>query len=73
MHRNSFVCAPAALDEYLRPLRGGVTARRDLFLAGQITGVEGYVESAAMGLAAAIFAEAETTPRAGKRDNGHFV
>ena len=57
MHRNSFVCAPVALDEYLRPARGGVAAREDLFLAGQITGVEGYVESAAMGLAAAMFAE----------------
>jgi len=63
MHRNSFVCAPVALDEYLRPSRSGVTVRRDLFLAGQITGVEGYVESSAMGLAAAIFAEAEITGR----------
>jgi methylenetetrahydrofolate--tRNA-(uracil-5-)-methyltransferase len=57
MHRNSFVCAPVALDEYLRPARGGAAVRDDLFLAGQITGVEGYVESAAMGLAAAMFAE----------------
>ena len=63
MHRNSFVCAPVALDERLRPSRNGVTVRKDLFLAGQITGVEGYVESAAMGLTAAIFAEAEITGR----------
>jgi methylenetetrahydrofolate--tRNA-(uracil-5-)-methyltransferase len=58
MHRNSFVRAPKALDGYLRPARCGVTIRPDLFLAGQITGVEGYVESAAMGLAAAVFMRA---------------
>jgi methylenetetrahydrofolate--tRNA-(uracil-5-)-methyltransferase len=58
MHRNSFVRAPKALDGYLRPARGGVATRPDLFLAGQITGVEGYVESAAMGLAAAVFMRA---------------
>lgn len=50
MHRNLFVAAPKVLDGFLRP-RG----RADLFLAGQITGVEGYVESTAMGLAAAVF------------------
>lgn len=50
MHRNTFVCAPAVLDYFLRPKSG----RPDLFLAGQITGVEGYVESAACGLAAAL-------------------
>jgi methylenetetrahydrofolate--tRNA-(uracil-5-)-methyltransferase len=58
MHRNSFVRAPKALDGCLRPARGGVAIRPDLFLAGQITGVEGYVESAAMGLAAAVFMRA---------------
>ena len=58
MHRNSFVRAPKALDGCLRPARGGIAIRPDLFLAGQITGVEGYVESAAMGLAAAIFMRA---------------
>jgi methylenetetrahydrofolate--tRNA-(uracil-5-)-methyltransferase len=35
-------------------MSGGVPARDDLFLAGQITGVEGYVESVASGLVAAI-------------------
>ncbi|MDR3279711.1 MAG: methylenetetrahydrofolate--tRNA-(uracil(54)-C(5))-methyltransferase (FADH(2)-oxidizing) TrmFO, partial [Synergistaceae bacterium] len=55
MHRNSFVCAPRALDGYLRPARDGRAIRPDLFLAGQITGVEGYVESAAMGLVSAIY------------------
>ena len=38
MHRNSFVCAPVALDEFLRPSRGGAAVRPNLFLAGQITG-----------------------------------
>jgi methylenetetrahydrofolate--tRNA-(uracil-5-)-methyltransferase len=64
MHRNSFVRAPNALDGYLRPARGGIAIRPDLFLAGQITGVEGYVESAAMGLAAAIFMRAVLECRA---------
>lgn len=50
MHRNLFVCAPQVLDGFLRP-----QGREGLFLAGQITGVEGYVESTAMGLAAALF------------------
>ncbi|EHM09581.1 tRNA:m(5)U-54 methyltransferase [Thermanaerovibrio velox DSM 12556] len=52
MHRNLYVCAPRVLDGYLRPRGAG---REDVFLAGQITGVEGYVESAAMGVCAAIF------------------
>jgi methylenetetrahydrofolate--tRNA-(uracil-5-)-methyltransferase len=47
MHRNLFVRAPRVLDGFLRP-RGSEA----LFLAGQMTGVEGYVESAAMGLVA---------------------
>jgi methylenetetrahydrofolate--tRNA-(uracil-5-)-methyltransferase len=48
VHRNTFVDAPRVLspDQSLR-------ARPDLFLAGQITGVEGYVESAGSGLMAA--------------------
>lgn len=54
MHRNLFVCAPEVLDGYLRPL-----GKDTLFLAGQITGVEGYVESTAMGFCAAIFAYAQ--------------
>jgi methylenetetrahydrofolate--tRNA-(uracil-5-)-methyltransferase len=49
MHRNIYVHAPSALDEHLR-LKNGVGR---IFLAGQITGVEGYMESTAMGLAAA--------------------
>jgi methylenetetrahydrofolate--tRNA-(uracil-5-)-methyltransferase len=54
IHRNTFVCAPRHLDAQLR-----VTARPTLRLAGQLTGVEGYVESAAIGLVAALFLAAE--------------
>lgn len=50
MHRNLFVCAPAVLDGSLRPV-----GRSALFFAGQMTGVEGYLESAASGLASAVF------------------
>jgi methylenetetrahydrofolate--tRNA-(uracil-5-)-methyltransferase len=48
IHRNTFVNAPAHLDPLLRLRR-----RPGVRLAGQITGVEGYVESAATGLLAA--------------------
>lgn len=48
IHRNTFVNAPVHLDERLRLRR-----RPGLRLAGQMTGVEGYVESAATGLVAA--------------------
>jgi len=51
MHRNIYVNAPATLDKRLRFREG----RTDLFFAGQITGVEGYVESAATGLLAGLF------------------
>ncbi|MDR2176214.1 MAG: methylenetetrahydrofolate--tRNA-(uracil(54)-C(5))-methyltransferase (FADH(2)-oxidizing) TrmFO [Synergistaceae bacterium] len=50
MHRNIYVNAPAVLDSHLR-LRNG---EGRVFLAGQITGVEGYMESTAMGLAAGV-------------------
>lgn len=49
MHRNIYVNAPTVLDEWLR-LKGF----KDVFMAGQIVGVEGYVESTAMGLVAAL-------------------
>ncbi len=48
IHRNTFVNAPDHLDAQLR-----LVARPSLRLAGQMTGVEGYVESAATGLIAA--------------------
>ena len=48
IHRNTFINAPAHLDGLLR-----LKQRPEIRLAGQITGVEGYVESAATGLLAA--------------------
>ncbi len=54
LHRNTFINSPKLLD-------GALRLRRDprLRFAGQITGVEGYVESAAIGLLAGRFAAAE--------------
>jgi methylenetetrahydrofolate--tRNA-(uracil-5-)-methyltransferase len=49
IHRNTFIRAPGLLSPHLNFL-----AYPRLFLAGQISGVEGYVESAAMGLLAGI-------------------
>lgn len=49
IHRNTFVLSP----EILQPTLQFIT-RPDLLLAGQLSGVEGYVESAAMGLLAGI-------------------
>lgn len=49
IHRNTFVCGPKVLLPTLQ-----VRVRPDLLLAGQLTGVEGYVESTAMGLLAGI-------------------
>ena len=51
LHRNSFINAPKLLDSTLALL-----SRPNLRFAGQITGVEGYIESAAMGLLAGRFA-----------------
>jgi len=49
MHRNTYINSPKVLTETLQ-LRGNP----DLFFAGQITGVEGYMESAATGIVAGI-------------------
>jgi methylenetetrahydrofolate--tRNA-(uracil-5-)-methyltransferase len=49
IHRNTFIRSPGLLSPYLNFLE-----HPRLFLAGQISGVEGYVESAAMGLLAGI-------------------
>jgi methylenetetrahydrofolate--tRNA-(uracil-5-)-methyltransferase len=54
LHRNTFLNSPRVLDEQLR-----LKADPRLRFAGQVTGVEGYVESAAMGLMAGRMAVAE--------------
>jgi methylenetetrahydrofolate--tRNA-(uracil-5-)-methyltransferase len=54
IHRNTFINSPTLLDEQMR-----LRARPNIRFAGQITGVEGYVESAAMGLLAGRMAAAE--------------
>jgi methylenetetrahydrofolate--tRNA-(uracil-5-)-methyltransferase len=54
LHRNTFLNSPKLLDTSLR-----LKADTRLRFAGQITGVEGYVESAAIGLIAGRFAAAE--------------
>jgi methylenetetrahydrofolate--tRNA-(uracil-5-)-methyltransferase len=59
IHRNSFIRSPALLDGELR-----LKSKPNIRFAGQITGCEGYVESAAIGLLAARFAAAELSGRA---------
>lgn len=54
LHRNTFLNSPKLLDKELR-----LKADPRLRFAGQITGVEGYIESAAMGLLAGRFAASE--------------
>jgi len=63
VHRNSFLDARRHLHPWMESRR-----RPGLFFAGQITGVEGYVESIASGLVAAVSAGR----RAGGRDPGPF-
>lgn len=58
LHRNTFIHSPSLLDRTLR-----LKAEPRLRFAGQITGVEGYVESAAIGLLAGRFAAAERLGR----------
>ncbi|GAB1380000.1 methylenetetrahydrofolate--tRNA-(uracil(54)-C(5))-methyltransferase (FADH(2)-oxidizing) TrmFO [Pararhodobacter sp.] len=59
IHRNTFLNSPTLLDNQMR-----LRVRPHLRFAGQITGVEGYVESAAMGLVAGRLAAAEIQGRA---------
>jgi methylenetetrahydrofolate--tRNA-(uracil-5-)-methyltransferase len=47
MHRNTFIHSPKLLDKFYR-----LKSHPNIFFAGQITGVEGYVESASSGLSA---------------------
>ncbi|MDG1866692.1 MAG: methylenetetrahydrofolate--tRNA-(uracil(54)-C(5))-methyltransferase (FADH(2)-oxidizing) TrmFO [Yoonia sp.] len=58
IHRNSFINSPTLLDSQMR-----LKSRPIIRFAGQITGVEGYVESAAMGLLAGRMAVAEMQGR----------
>ncbi|WP_313352746.1 methylenetetrahydrofolate--tRNA-(uracil(54)-C(5))-methyltransferase (FADH(2)-oxidizing) TrmFO [Paracoccus sp. (in: a-proteobacteria)] len=58
IHRNTFLNAPRLIDDRLR-----LRVRPNLRFAGQVTGVEGYVESAAMGLLAGRMAAAEALGR----------
>ncbi len=58
IHRNTFINSPTLLDDRMR-----LKSRPNIRFAGQITGVEGYVESAAMGLVAGRMAAAEILGR----------
>ena len=58
MHRNTFINSPDVLTETYE-LKG----RESLYFAGQMTGVEGYVESAASGLVAGIFSRDGNKPK----------
>ena len=58
IHRNTFINSPTLLDDQMR-----LRSRPNIRFAGQITGVEGYVESAAMGLVAGRMAAAEILGR----------
>ncbi len=51
IHRNTYICAPALLDETLR-----LRSHPSLLFAGQISGVEGYTESIATGMLAGLYA-----------------
>ena len=56
IHRNTFIDTPSLLNNQLQ-----TKSRPDIYFAGQITGVEGYVESSSMGLLASLSAVAEIT------------
>ncbi|MEF3047872.1 methylenetetrahydrofolate--tRNA-(uracil(54)-C(5))-methyltransferase (FADH(2)-oxidizing) TrmFO [Pseudotabrizicola sp. L79] len=58
IHRNTFINSPTLLDDQMR-----LKSRPNIRFAGQVTGVEGYVESAAMGLLAGRMAAAEILGR----------
>jgi methylenetetrahydrofolate--tRNA-(uracil-5-)-methyltransferase len=58
IHRNTFLNSPTLLDDRMR-----LKSRPNIRFAGQVTGVEGYVESAAMGLLAGRMAAADLLGR----------
>lgn len=59
MHRNTYINGPKVLNEYFQ-----MKNNKDIFFAGQMTGVEGYVESAASGLVAALNMDASINEKA---------
>ncbi|MDD3958818.1 MAG: methylenetetrahydrofolate--tRNA-(uracil(54)-C(5))-methyltransferase (FADH(2)-oxidizing) TrmFO [Oscillospiraceae bacterium] len=54
MHRNTYIDSPSILNPFYQ-----LKERQNVFIAGQITGVEGYVESAGSGLLAGVYASRE--------------
>jgi methylenetetrahydrofolate--tRNA-(uracil-5-)-methyltransferase len=73
IHRNTYICAPALLDEALR-----LKCAPRILIAGQLSGVEGYTESIATGLLAGIYAAAlahgeEPTPAPRASAHGSLV
>ncbi|MBZ6378566.1 methylenetetrahydrofolate--tRNA-(uracil(54)-C(5))-methyltransferase (FADH(2)-oxidizing) TrmFO [Pacificimonas flava] len=69
LHRNTFIRSPSLLDESLR-----LKLRPNIRFAGQITGCEGYIESAAVGLMAGRFTGEEAmgdAPRLPPRTTAH--
>lgn len=53
MHKNSYICSPLCLNKNM-----SLKNNRDVFISGQLCGVEGYVESAAMGILTSIYVDA---------------
>ena len=52
MHRNSYICSPVALNKDL-----SLKKNSNVFISGQLSGVEGYVESSAIGILSAIIVD----------------
>ncbi len=52
MHKNAYLCSPSILNFDL-----SLKANKNVFIAGQLSGVEGYVESSAMGILVAMFVD----------------
>ncbi len=51
MHRNNYICSPIAINKDL-----SLKNKSNIFIAGQLSGVEGYVESSALGILSAVYA-----------------
>lgn len=52
MHKNSYICSPLALSKNM-----SLKNNKNIFITGQLCGVEGYVESSAMGILTAIYVD----------------